>query len=413
MSRAWRYYLDSFRGFSRGIWLLTLITFVNRAGTMVVPFLSLYLTKDMGLTLEQVGWIMSCFGAGSVVGSWLGGRLTDRIGFYEVMVGSLLTSGLAFLALKYVRGAVPFGLAVFGLMVLSDGFRPAMFVAIRQYARPENRTRAVTLIRLAINLGFSLGPAIGGSIITSWSYAGLFWVDGITCLLAMAMLLSWLPRRGSGGGDRPATKSAPKASPYRDRPFLFFLAIVTLISIPFLQYFSTVPLFYSEVHGLSEEYIGLLLGANGLLIFLVEMPLVKGCEDGRVPLFRILGVSVLLFALSFVVLVVSPFVAFLWLGMVLMTFGEMLNFPFMNRFAYERSDLGKPGAYMALFTISWSVAHIIGHTLGLRLVASVGYAATWWFFTALLLVALGGLLVLERMVRPANAEQPANENGPT
>ncbi len=413
VGRAWRYYLDSFRGFSRGIWLLTLITFVNRAGTMVVPFLSLYLTKDMGLTLEQVGWIMSCFGAGSVVGSWLGGRLTDRIGFYEVMVGSLLTSGLAFLALKYVRGAVPFGLAVFGLMVLSDGFRPAMFVAIRQYARPENRTRAVTLIRLAINLGFSLGPAIGGLIITSWSYAGLFWVDGITCLLAMAMLLRWLPRRGSGTGDRPATNNALKASPYSDRPFLFFLVIVTLISIPFLQYFSTVPLFYSEVHGLSEEYIGLLLGANGLLIFLVEMPLVKGCEDGRVPLFRILGVSVLLFALSFVVLVVSPFVAFLWLGMVLMTFGEMLNFPFMNRFAYERSDLGKPGAYMALFTISWSVAHIIGHTLGLRLVASVGYAATWWFFTALLLVALGGLLVLERMVRPANAEQPANENGPT
>lgn len=406
MSRAWRYYVDSFRGFGRGIWLLTLITFVNRAGTMVVPFLSLYLTKDMGLTLEQVGWIMSCFGAGSVVGSWLGGRLTDRIGFYEVMVGSLLTSGLAFLVLQHVRGAVPFGLAIFGLMVLSDGFRPAMFVAIRQYARPENRTRAVTLIRLAINLGFSLGPAIGGLIITSWSYAGLFWVDGITCLLAMAMLLRWLPRKEAGAVDQPL-ENAAKASPYKDRPFLFFLMIVTLISIPFLQYFSTVPLFYSEVHGLSEEYIGLLLGANGLIIFLVEMPLVKGCEDGRVPLFRLLRVSVVLFALSFVVLVFAPFIAFLWVGMVLMTFGEMLNFPFMNRFAYERSDRGKPGAYMALFTISWSVAHIIGHTLGLRLVASVGYMTTWWFFTALLLVALGGLLVLERMVRPSITEQPA------
>ncbi|MCB0811507.1 MAG: MFS transporter, partial [Flavobacteriales bacterium] len=178
---------------------------------------------------------------------------------------------------------------------------------------------------------------------------------------------------------------------------------------PFLQYFSTVPLFYSEVHGLSEEYIGLLLGANGLIIFLVEMPLVKGCEDGRVPLFRLLRVSVVLFALSFVVLVFAPFIAFLWVGMVLMTFGEMLNFPFMNRFAYERSDRGKPGAYMALFTISWSVAHIIGHTLGLRLVASVGYMTTWWFFTALLLVALGGLLVLERMVRPSITEQPAIE----
>lgn len=336
-----------------------------------------------------------------------GGRLTDRIGFYEVMVGSLLTSGLAFLALQYVRGAVPFGLAVFGLMVLSDGFRPAMFVAIRQYARPENRTRAVTLIRLAINLGFSLGPAIGGLIITSWGYAGLFWVDGITCLLAMAMLVRWLPRKEAGAGEPPAAHAA-KASPYTDRPYLFFLFLVALISIPFLQYFSTVPLFYSAVHGLSEEYIGLMLGANGLLIFLVEMPLVKGCEDGRVPLFRILRGSVLLFVLSFVVLVTAPHVALLWVGIVLMTFGEMLNFPFMNRFAYERSERGAPGAYMALFTMSWSVAHIIGHTLGLHLVASVGYTTTWWFFTALLVVALGGLLILERMMGPARSVPPAS-----
>ncbi|HRF81726.1 MAG TPA: MFS transporter, partial [Flavobacteriales bacterium] len=81
---AFQYYISSFRGFSRAIWLLTLVTFINRAGTMVVPFMSLYLTKDMGLSLEQVGWVMSSFGAGSVVGSWLGGKLSDKLGFYDV-----------------------------------------------------------------------------------------------------------------------------------------------------------------------------------------------------------------------------------------------------------------------------------------------------------------------------------------
>ncbi len=138
IANAYRYYAGSFSGFNRQIWLLTFASFVNRAGTMVVPFLSLYLTKDMGLTLEEVGWIMSCFGAGSVVGSWLGGRLSDRIGYKAVMVGALVTSGLAFIGLQYVRGFLHFGLAVFVLMVLSDAFRPAMFVAIRSYAPPAS-----------------------------------------------------------------------------------------------------------------------------------------------------------------------------------------------------------------------------------------------------------------------------------
>ena len=195
LTRGYHFYVGSFNGLSREVWLLALVTFVNRAGTMVVPFMSLYLTKDMGLSLEQVGWIMSCFGAGSVVGSWLGGKLTDKLGFYDVMLGALITSGVAFIALQYVQGFVPFGIGVFVLMVLSDAFRPAMFVAIRGYATPETRTRAVTLIRLAINLGFSVGPAIGGLIIAGWSYGGLFWVDGLTCFAAVALLWAKLPRK--------------------------------------------------------------------------------------------------------------------------------------------------------------------------------------------------------------------------
>lgn len=396
-AKAYHYYLDSFNGLSREVWILAGVTFVNRAGTMVIPFLSLYLTMDMGLSLQQVGWVMSSFGAGSVLGSWLGGRMSDKLGFYDVMIGALLTSGSAFILLQFVHGFLPFCAGVFVLMLLSDAFRPAIFVAIRAYAKPENRTRAVTLVRLAINLGFSLGPAIGGLIIATWSYSGLFWVDGLTCFIAVLLLIRGLPRK-QARSDGDAARTNAKRSPYRDGPFLFFLLTTVLITIPFLQYFSTMPLFYNEVHGLSEFQIGVLLGMNGLLIFLVEMPLIKFCEDRAIDRFRILRFSVLLFVFSFVVLNVVPTIAFLWIGMVLMTVGEMLNFPFMNRFAYDRSDHGPPGAYMALFTISWSVAHIIGHTLGLNLVAQFGFELTWWLFGGMLLVAIGMLYLLERSV---------------
>ncbi|MGV9013944.1 MAG: MFS transporter [Flavobacteriales bacterium] len=397
MARAFRFYIGSFSGFRREVWILAAVTFMNRAGTMVVPFLSLYLTHSMGFTLPQVGWVMSCFGLGSVAGSWLGGKLSDRIGFYEVMVGALFTSGLAFFGLQYVQGFWPFCAGVFVLMLLSDGFRPALFVAIRGYSKPENRTRAVTLLRLAINLGFSLGPAIGGLIITHVSYAGLFWVDGLSCLAAAGLLLVALkPKRATE--EEKAQAALAKGSPYRDRPYLFFLLTSILITIPFLQYFSTVPVFYSEVHGLTESSIGLLLGANGLLIFLLEMPLIKYCEIKGFSRFSILRFSVVVFSLSFVVLNLFPVHAFLWVGIVLMTLGEMLNFPVMNRLALDRSDRGQPGAYMALFTISWSVAHIFGHTLGLNLIAHFGFTATWWFFTAMLLVGAGLLYFAERLM---------------
>lgn len=398
LSNAYHHYISAFAGFSREIWLLTFATFVNRAGTMVVPFLSLYLTKDMGLTLEEVGWIMSAFGAGSVAGSWLGGRLADRIGHYSVMVGALVTSGLAFIGLQFVQGFWPFCAGIFVLMVLSDAFRPALFVAIRGYAAPEQRTRAVTLIRLAINLGFSLGPALGGFIIAHGGFGGLFWVDGITCLAAALILALGLPRSVVERADAQALPVAA-ASPYRDKPYLFFLLIVTLTSIPFLQYFSSVPLFYSQVHGLSEESIGLLLGSNGLLIVLVEMQLVRWCESRGMAVHTILRVSVLLLAASFAVLNLVPTVAFLWVGMFFATVGEMLLFPFTNRMANERADRGQPGAYMALYTIAWSVAHIIGHSLGLNLIAWFDFANTWWLFTGVLVACVGMLYALERMMR--------------
>jgi hypothetical protein len=155
LHRAYHFYIGSFSGLSREVWILALITFVNRAGTMVVPFLSLYLTKDMGLSLEQVGWIMSCFGAGSVLGSWAGGKLTDRLGFYDIMIGALLTSGVAFILLQYVKGYEAFCVGVFVLMLLSDARRKGQLCPARG---PHTRGHTAPV---GHQLGLQLGPCGG------------------------------------------------------------------------------------------------------------------------------------------------------------------------------------------------------------------------------------------------------------
>jgi predicted MFS family arabinose efflux permease len=165
--KALQAYLNNFKGFSREIWILTLITFINRAGTMVLPFLSKYLHEDLHFSLSQVGTIMVFFGIGSMLGSWLGGKLSDTIGFYKIMVFSLLTSGLLFFGLQFISSFEAMCISMFIIMTIADMFRPAMFVSLGAYAKPENRTRALTLVRLAINLGFAAGPAFGWNT-TTW-----------------------------------------------------------------------------------------------------------------------------------------------------------------------------------------------------------------------------------------------------
>lgn len=149
VKRTLNIYQDSFRGLSKEVWWLALITFINRTGTMVLPFLSLYLTKDLNLSLSQVGWIMTSFGVGSLLGSWLGGKLTDKIGFYKVMFWSLLITGFLFIGLQYVNSFSGFVFGIFLTMTVADTFRPAMFVSLKAYSKLENQTRSLTLIRLA------------------------------------------------------------------------------------------------------------------------------------------------------------------------------------------------------------------------------------------------------------------------
>lgn len=404
LKRASIFYIDSFRGFRAEVWWLALITFINRAGTMVLPFLSLYLTDDMGLTLSQVGWIMSVYGLGSLIGSWLGGKLSDSIGFYQVIFGSLICAGLGLILLQFATTFETFCLGVFVMVTLGDAFRPALFVSLRAYSKPENRTRALTLVRLAINLGFTFGPAIGGLIITSIGYVSLFWVDGLTCIGAAFLFLIMLDKKES----KTTLDNTPKTnvkSPYRDRLFLLFLLTVTLTGFSFMQYFSTVPLFYRDGHHLSEDTIGLILGLNGLLIFLIEMPLVKYIEHPQFSRFRVLAWSVALFAVSFLVLNFGGWVGLLWIGMVIMTFAEMLNFPLANRFAMDRSERGKAGAYMALFTISWSISHIIGHNAGMQMVDQLGYTVTWYIMTGVLI----GSAVLTLWLRRALVKEGETE----
>ncbi len=387
--------IKPYQGLSREVWLMALTMLINRTGAMVVPFLSLYLTNFLEFSLEQVGWIMSCYGFGSLAGVFIGGKLADRIGYYKVMYLSLLGTGLVFFAIQYITGFYMLCLGIFSLTIFADTFRPAVWVALDDYSEDDNRTRSVTLIRLAINLGFSMGPALGGLLITYVSYRSLFWVDGLTCLIAGLIIIRYLSQKSQVKKPNKHME-LPKLSPYKDGRYLVFWFAMFLIGFTFMQYFSTIPLYYSQRLGMNEDKIGLILALNGLLIFLLEMPIVHSLEKGKLESIKIVIGGSFLLLLSFLALNIGPWIGMAIIGIIFMTFGEMLGFPFSNSYALNRSKLGNQGAYMAMYSMSFSVAHILGPNIGMQFSARFGFEATWFLMAGICLIACLILLALQR-----------------
>ena len=399
LKKAFSRYVNNFRGFTREIWILTIITFINRAGTMVLPFLSKYLKEDLEFSYQQVGWIMVCFGAGSMIGSWVGGKLADKIGFYKVMIFSLMSTGLLLFIFPFITDFASLCIAWFLVMIIADMFRPAMFVSLGAYAKPENRTRALTLVRLAVNLGFAAGPALGGLIIMNIGYAGLFWVDGGTCILAISIFWLLVKEKKKPINEHIDTFEEPRQSVFKDRPFWVFLFVSFVTVMIFFQLFTTLPLYNNEQYGLTEFEIGLLMTLNGLLVFLLEMPIVSYFERNKVNKMKIVLLGSLCMALGFYALLINVWAGILVINILFLTFGEMFAFPFSNSFALSRAPRGHEGRYMALYTMTFSLAHIVSSKMGMQLIAIYGYQVNWLVMGSCGMIAVLCSIWVIKMVR--------------
>ncbi|SHM65784.1 Predicted arabinose efflux permease, MFS family [Flavobacterium xanthum] len=400
LKTAFQRYINNFKGFTREIWILTLITFINRAGTMVLPFLSKYLKEDLSFSYAQVGWIMVAFGFGSMLGSWLGGKLSDKIGFYKIMVFSLFTSGILLFLVQYIRTFWGLCIGMFVIMTVADMFRPAMFVSLATYAKPENRTRALTLVRLAVNLGFTAGPALGGLIIMNLGYSGLFWVDGSSCIISILIFTVLVKERKKPADlDSANSETEIPASVFKDKIFWIFLFVCFITAMLFFQLFTTLPLYHNEKFGLTEFQSGLLLSLNGLLIFFLEMPIVSFSQRKGIDTLKIILWGSFLMSVSFYVLMINMWAGILIVSIIFITFGEMFIFPFSNSFALSRAPKGHEGRYMALFTMSFSLAHIASSKTGLEIIATFGYQANWFVMGTLGILSVAGCIWLQKLVR--------------
>lgn len=378
-------------GLPREVWLLFATNLINRAGTMILPFLVLYLTRDLGFSAGRAGLMLAVYGAAAILAGPISGRLTDQIGALPIMRASLISTGLMLLVFPLAKS---FG-AVLALTVLWAGcaelFRPASLAAVTHVVPPHQRKAAFALNRLAINLGMSIGPALGGFLAAA-SFRAMFIVDAVTTLVAGAVL-TLTPWRALTGVGTPEwdneQRDSATSSIFHDRTFLIFLAGVLLVGIVFFQHEAALPLYLVRHLGLSPAFYGMLFTVNTLLIVALEVPL--NTATAHWPNTRALIVGSILFAIGFGALAVIASPAGVIATVVVWTFGEMMLFPAMAAHLGEISPENRRGAYMGAYSMALSVAFTIGPWMGTQILDALGPAVVW--STMLVLGLLAAVLM--------------------
>jgi MFS family permease len=382
-------------GLPASVWIVFVTTFVNRAGTMVVPFMVLYVSRQLGVRAALAGMALTVYGIGGLVGAPVAGRLCDRYGPFQVLRASLLMSGIVLLTFPIATRFPTFLAITFVWSVVAESVRPATLAALTSFVRPEQRKPAVAVNRLAINLGMSVGPAVGGFLATV-SFPLLFVVDGVSALaagLVLTALLAWRPV--ASFGTRPADErgssgdNQPRNAVLHDRRAVVFLTGVFLMAVVFYQHEGAMPLFLVRDLHYRASFYGILFAVNTILIVLLEVPLNLAMQGWSHRWTLVLGAA--LFAVGFGSMAILHNVPGLLFAAVLWTFGEMIAMPASGVYATDIAPPGRGGQYAGAYASTFSLAILAGPWLGTVALDRFGGTALW---LGALVVGLLGAVVL-------------------
>lgn len=356
-------YVDAFSGLPKVIWFLALVMFINRCGTMVLPFLSLYFTKELGMTASSAGLLVSTYGIGALVGSVTGGWLADHWGPLKTQAAFLVAGGIAFAVLGQVDG-IP---AIVTWLLISSGFsegvRPANVTATSLYVPLTLRARSFALNRLAVNLGIAVGPAIGG-FLAGYRYSLIFWGEAITCLIAaVAMYVFFKNVHPKVYDDNPVDeKRKGGLDPLSNRSFLLFILLTLPITLGFFQVFVTMPIFLKDHYGLAETGFGLIMTMNGITIALFEMILIHKTE--HISPLRLAAYGSILMCGGLGLMPLSTWLWFPFFATFVWTIGEMLNMPASMAQISLWAPTHLRGRYVSVYSATWGLSFVLGPVIG-------------------------------------------------
>lgn len=385
----------SLRGLPAGVWVISGALLVNRAGSMILAFLVLYGTRDLGLPAERAGLAVTGFGIGALLAAPVSGRLADRVPPLSIMQASLVLGGLAAVVLPLARSFVPFVAGVFIWAAVSEAYRPPSLAIIGEITPADQLKPAFSLVRLAVNLGLSIGPVVGG-VLAEHSFPTIFVADGATSILAGIVLVLLagrmkLPTRAVHSEDT----TRPARAALRDRRFIVFVAAMVPVLAVIFQCFSGMSLYVVRDLGIPTSGYGLLLAINTMLVVFLDLPI--NAATAIWPHRRALLLGSTLVACGFGALAFARTAGAVAATIVVWTFGEIFVFGALNALAMELAPPARRGEYMGLYQMAFSLAFVAGPALGVLVLERLGPTVLWG---GCFVVALGSGAILARVRSP-------------
>lgn len=384
-----------YHDFPQKFWVVVGASFIDRiGGTLLFPFFSLYITQKFNVGMTQAGIVLGTFSAFGLIGSMIGGALTDKFGRKNLILFGLIFSALSTLSLGLVNEfAVLIPLAVV-IGLLSNIAGPAHQAMVADLLPEDKRQEGFGILRVVANMSWIIGPTIGG-FIANRSYFMLFVLDAVISCIVAAIFFYYIPE------TKPETTEEPESilktfAGYgvvlRDYAYVAFLGVSMLMGIVYQQMYNTLSVYLRDNHGIKPQGYGFLLTVSAIIVILFQFQTTRVIK--KYPTFIMMALGTFFYMVGFGMF---GFVTVYWLfaaAIVIITIGEMVIMPTASALATNFAPEEMRGRYMAVFGLSWTLPATIGPSAAGIILDNFNPNLLWYLGAGLCALSVFGFYIL-------------------
>ena len=367
--------------------------------SMIWPFLTIYIKGKLGLPLTTITSLFTVSATAALITAFIAGPITDRLGRKWVLVISLAGNALIYLLLSQAKSFPVFVILMAFSGIINPLYRVGGDAMVADLIPPEQRPDAYAVLRLSNNLGISLGPMIGGLLITiSYTTAFIFAAAGMLAysLLLTIFAVETLPNKGASNATVGQLLSG-YGQIIRDRPFIWFSLTFTLVQMCAVLIWILMPVYANNVFGIPENRYSLIPTTNALMVVLLQVIVTRRAKSFQ-PM-KVMITGALIYAASVGLVAFSKNFLGFWIVIVVMTLGEMLLMPTSSTYVANLAPMEMRGRYMSIYGLTWGLAQGTAPVLGGFLSDQISPQATWLGGLTIGLVATLGFILLSRRPR--------------
>jgi MFS family permease len=401
------------RDYPGQFWLMFVGMLISTIGaSMIWPFLMLYVSKRLNAPMTVAASLLTLNAATGLLASLLGGTLIDRLGRKWIMAASLAGNGFIYIFLGHAVTLPQFAVLLGVSGAVNPLYRSAADTMIADLVPPEKRADAYSLMRMSNNLGISIGPLIGGSLVAN-SYALAFYCAAAGMVLYSLMIALFasetMPQRSPLSGKiKTHERFAGYPAILRDKSFMSFLATFTLVSICAILMWTIMPVYANRYFNIPENSYKWIPATNAIMV--VTLQTLTTSITKRYMSLLVLSVGSLFYAIAVGSVAFAQGFAGFWIAMVIMTIGELILAPTSSTYAANLAPVDKRGRYLSLYGLTWPVGAGIGPLFGGILSDTLGPRSTWFGGLVVGLISAGFFFLLYRLQRFATRSQAVTAN---